>query len=97
MGEGLTVTMNNCPPQAAANEESSRAQQQVLALEQRCTERVQALEAQLAALESARAADRTATEREVVREEVRPASGAPGHTVLGHQGVDRKTTSPPLN
>ncbi|XP_039094949.1 golgin subfamily A member 1 isoform X2 [Hyaena hyaena] len=39
---------------AAANEESSRAQQQVLALE-----------AQLAALESARAADRTATEREV--------------------------------
>ncbi|KAF0878777.1 golgin subfamily A member 1 isoform X4 [Crocuta crocuta] len=51
---------------AAANEESSsRAQQQVLALEQRCTERVQALEAQLAALESARAADRTATEREV--------------------------------
>uniref|UniRef100_A0A673TA39 Golgin subfamily A member 1 n=1 Tax=Suricata suricatta TaxID=37032 RepID=A0A673TA39_SURSU len=49
---------------AAANKESSWAQQQALALEQRCTERVRTLEAQLAALESTRAADRTATELE---------------------------------
>ncbi|XP_029775469.1 golgin subfamily A member 1 [Suricata suricatta] len=50
---------------AAANKESSWAQQQALALEQRCTERVRTLEAQLAALESTRAADRTAAAREV--------------------------------
>ncbi|XP_040487809.1 golgin subfamily A member 1 [Ursus maritimus] len=50
---------------AAANRESSRAQQQVLALEQQCSERVHTLEAELAALERARAADRTAAEQEV--------------------------------
>uniref|UniRef100_A0A7N5KGB0 Golgin subfamily A member 1 n=1 Tax=Ailuropoda melanoleuca TaxID=9646 RepID=A0A7N5KGB0_AILME len=50
---------------AAANRESSRAQQQVLALEQQCTERVHTLEAELAALERARAADRTALVQEV--------------------------------
>ncbi|XP_049484682.1 golgin subfamily A member 1 [Panthera uncia] len=50
---------------AAANKESSQAQQQVLALEWQCMERVHTLEAQLAALESARVADQTAAEREV--------------------------------
>uniref|UniRef100_A0A452RHS4 Golgin subfamily A member 1 n=1 Tax=Ursus americanus TaxID=9643 RepID=A0A452RHS4_URSAM len=50
---------------AATNRESSRAQQQVLALEQQCSERVHTLEAELAALERARAADRTAAEQEV--------------------------------
>lgn len=54
------------PPQATANQESSRAQRQVLALQQQCTEHVHALEAQLAALETARAADQTAAERQVV-------------------------------
>lgn len=49
---------------AAANKESSRAQQQVLALEQQCTERIHVLEAQLAALERARAAEQTAAQRE---------------------------------
>ncbi|XP_046519962.1 golgin subfamily A member 1 [Equus quagga] len=49
---------------AAANKESSRAQQQVLALEQQCTERIHVLEAQLAALERARAAEQTAAHRE---------------------------------
>uniref|UniRef100_A0A452RHL9 Golgin subfamily A member 1 n=1 Tax=Ursus americanus TaxID=9643 RepID=A0A452RHL9_URSAM len=52
---------------AATNRESSRAQQQVLALEQQCSERVHTLEAELAALERARAADRTAAEQEVVK------------------------------
>nr|XP_031533393.1 golgin subfamily A member 1 isoform X2 [Vicugna pacos] len=50
---------------ATADQERSRAQQQVLALEQQCTERVQALEAQLTALERARVAAQTAAEREV--------------------------------
>ncbi|VFV30946.1 golgin subfamily a member 1 [Lynx pardinus] len=50
---------------AAANKESSQAQQQVLALERQCMERVHTLETQLAALESARVADQTAAEREV--------------------------------
>ena len=50
---------------AATNKESSRAQQQALALEQQRTERILALEAQLAALERARAADQTASEQEV--------------------------------
>ncbi|XP_036267963.1 golgin subfamily A member 1 isoform X2 [Pipistrellus kuhlii] len=50
---------------ATANQESSRAQRQVLALQQQCTEHVHALEAQLAALETARAADQTAAERQV--------------------------------
>ncbi|KAK1334147.1 hypothetical protein QTO34_005147 [Cnephaeus nilssonii] len=50
---------------ATANQESSRAQRQVLALQQQCTEHVHALEAQLAALETARAADQTAAERQM--------------------------------
>lgn len=56
--------MNNCPLlplQATANQESSRAQQQ-------CREHVHALEAQLAALETARVADQVAAERQVVSE-----------------------------
>uniref|UniRef100_A0A8D0LLY9 Golgin subfamily A member 1 n=1 Tax=Sus scrofa TaxID=9823 RepID=A0A8D0LLY9_PIG len=55
----------NLETQAATNKESSRAQQQALALEQQRTERILALEAQLAALERARAADQTASEQEV--------------------------------
>uniref|UniRef100_A0A4X1UHB4 Golgin subfamily A member 1 n=1 Tax=Sus scrofa TaxID=9823 RepID=A0A4X1UHB4_PIG len=55
----------NLETQAATNKESSRAQQQALALEQQRTERILALEAQLAALERARAADQTAAEQEV--------------------------------
>ncbi|XP_047624332.1 golgin subfamily A member 1 [Phacochoerus africanus] len=50
---------------AATNKESSRARQQALALEQQRTERILALEAQLASLERARAADQTAAEQEV--------------------------------
>lgn len=74
--------MNNCPlvtPQAATNKESSRAQQQALALEQQRTERILALEAQLAALERARAADQTAAEQEVVSEERRGEAGREHH------------------
>lgn len=56
------------PPQAAADKESDRAQQQALALQQQCTVRVHTLEAQLAALERARAADQTAAAHEVVSE-----------------------------
>nr|XP_055127084.1 golgin subfamily A member 1 isoform X3 [Symphalangus syndactylus] len=48
---------------AAANQESSRVQQQALALEQQFLERTQALEAQIVALERARAADQTAAEQ----------------------------------
>ncbi|XP_005382532.1 PREDICTED: golgin subfamily A member 1 [Chinchilla lanigera] len=44
----------------AANQESSLAQQQVVALEQQCAERTCALEAQIFALQQARAADQTA-------------------------------------
>ncbi|KAM9082240.1 golgin subfamily A member 1 isoform 4-T6 [Megaptera novaeangliae] len=50
---------------ASANKESSCAQQQVLALEQQCTEQIHTLEAQLSALERARAADHAAAERKV--------------------------------
>ncbi|XP_060056138.1 golgin subfamily A member 1 isoform X2 [Erinaceus europaeus] len=50
---------------ATANKESSSAQQQILALEHQCTERTQALEAQLATLERTRAAEQTATEQEM--------------------------------
>ncbi|XP_004269279.1 golgin subfamily A member 1 isoform X1 [Orcinus orca] len=50
---------------ASANKESSCAQQQVLALEQRCTEQIHTLEAQLSALERARADDHAAAERKV--------------------------------
>lgn len=64
--------MTDCllgPLQAAAHEEGSHAQQQVLTLEKQCTERVCALEAQLAALEKARVASQTAAEHKVVSEE----------------------------
>ncbi|XP_055397097.1 golgin subfamily A member 1 isoform X2 [Bubalus kerabau] len=50
---------------AAANMESSRAQQQALALEQQQAERIHALEAQLAGLGRARVADLTAAEQEL--------------------------------
>ncbi|XP_067599434.1 golgin subfamily A member 1 isoform X1 [Pseudorca crassidens] len=50
---------------ASANKESSCAQQQVLALEQQCTEQIHTLEAQLSALERARADDHAAAERKV--------------------------------
>nr|XP_012018383.2 golgin subfamily A member 1 isoform X4 [Ovis aries] len=50
---------------AAANTESSRAQQRALALEQQRTEQIHALEAQLAGLGRARVADLTAAEREL--------------------------------
>ncbi|XP_003808095.1 golgin subfamily A member 1 isoform X1 [Pan paniscus] len=48
---------------AAANQESSHVQQQALALEQQFLERTQALEAQIVALERARAADQTTAEQ----------------------------------
>lgn len=48
---------------ASAHEERSHAQQQVLALEQQCRERTQALETQLAALEQARENERTAAQQ----------------------------------
>ncbi|XP_007450316.1 PREDICTED: golgin subfamily A member 1 [Lipotes vexillifer] len=50
---------------ASANKESSCAQQQVLTLEQQCTEQIHTLKAQLSALERARAADHAAAERKV--------------------------------
>ncbi|XP_070655331.1 golgin subfamily A member 1 isoform X3 [Bos indicus] len=50
---------------AAANTESSRAQQQALALEQQQAERIHALETQLAGLGRARVADLTAAEQEL--------------------------------
>ncbi|XP_049630094.1 golgin subfamily A member 1 [Suncus etruscus] len=48
---------------ASAHQERSHAQQQVLALEQQCRERTQALETQLAALEQARETERTAAQQ----------------------------------
>uniref|UniRef100_A0A4W2HXN1 Golgin subfamily A member 1 n=1 Tax=Bos indicus x Bos taurus TaxID=30522 RepID=A0A4W2HXN1_BOBOX len=50
---------------AAANTESSHAQQQALALEQQQAERIHALETQLAGLGRARVADLTAAEQEL--------------------------------
>ncbi|XP_048669017.1 golgin subfamily A member 1 isoform X3 [Marmota marmota marmota] len=47
---------------AAANRDSSLAQQQALTLEQQCRERTHVLEAQMAALAQAQAADQTAAE-----------------------------------
>ncbi|XP_058437721.1 golgin subfamily A member 1 isoform X3 [Marmota monax] len=47
---------------AAANRDSSLAQQQALILEQQCRERTHVLEAQMAALAQAQAADQTAAE-----------------------------------
>lgn len=60
-------------------------------------ERVHTLEAQLAALESARVADQTAAEREVVREERSELCEHQVHTLLGRWVVDRKKTSLPFN
>lgn len=48
---------------ASAHQESSRAQQQILTLEQQYAQRTQALEAQLSALERAREAEHTAAEQ----------------------------------
>ncbi|XP_078183079.1 golgin subfamily A member 1 isoform X6 [Callithrix jacchus] len=48
---------------AAASQESSHVQQQALALEQQFAERTQALEAQIVALERARAAEQTTAEQ----------------------------------
>ncbi|XP_055994642.1 golgin subfamily A member 1 isoform X3 [Sorex fumeus] len=48
---------------ASAHQESSHAQQQFLTLERQCTERTQALEAQLSALKRAREAEHTAAEQ----------------------------------
>ncbi|XP_058158374.1 golgin subfamily A member 1 isoform X5 [Dasypus novemcinctus] len=50
---------------SSANRESSQAQQKALALEQQYTERIYALEAQIAALEKARQIDKTAVEHEM--------------------------------
>ncbi|KAK2506819.1 hypothetical protein MC885_021216, partial [Smutsia gigantea] len=50
---------------ATTHEEGSHVQQQVLTLEEQCTERVCVLEAQLAALEKARVASQMATEHKV--------------------------------
>ncbi|XP_008053766.1 golgin subfamily A member 1 [Carlito syrichta] len=47
---------------ATTTKEGSCAQQQILTLEQQCTERTHALEAQITALERARVADQTAAE-----------------------------------
>lgn len=95
------VSTNNCPllpPQASANKESSCAQQQVLALEQQCTEQIHALEAQLSALEKARAADHAAAERKVVSEERRGAGHGSTTFTCGSAAklFDGKKTSPPL-
>ena len=94
------VTRSSCPllpPQAAANTESSRAQQQALALEQQRTEQIHALEAQLAGLGRARVADLTAAERELVSQGRKGA----GSTLLTRSQAarpfDRKKTSLPLN
>ncbi|XP_057355005.1 golgin subfamily A member 1 isoform X2 [Manis pentadactyla] len=58
-------TIDMLETRAAAHEEESHAQQQVLTREKQCTERVCALEAQLAALEKARVASQTAAEHKV--------------------------------
>nr|XP_023401078.1 golgin subfamily A member 1 [Loxodonta africana] len=50
---------------SSANEESRCAQQQALTVQQQCTEHIHALEAQIAALERAQAANKTATEHEM--------------------------------
>lgn len=85
--EAPVVTLNNCGPvplQAAADKESSRAQQQAFALQQQCAEHIRVLEAQLAALEQARAADQAAAEHKAVSEEGGgPGWSAPGSCVAG--------------
>lgn len=52
--------------QITTNQENSLSQQQVLAVEQRCRERIHALEAQIEALEQTRAADQLASEQGMV-------------------------------
>lgn len=61
-------------------------------------ERVRTLEAQLAALERARAAEQTAAEQAVVSgEEGEARLGAPASCVLGSQGIDGRRPAPPSN
>ncbi|XP_023586496.1 golgin subfamily A member 1 isoform X2 [Trichechus manatus latirostris] len=50
---------------SSANEESRCAQQQAITVQQQCKERVHAVEAQIAALEKAQAADKTATKHKM--------------------------------
>lgn len=52
--------------QITTNQENNLSQQQVLALEQHCRERIHALEAQIEALEQTRAADQIASEQGMV-------------------------------
>lgn len=52
--------------QITTNQENSLSQQQVLALEQHCRERIHALEAQIEALEQTRVADQLASEQGMV-------------------------------
>lgn len=52
--------------QITTNQENSLSQQQVLALEQHCRERIHALEAQIEALEQTRVADQIASEQGMV-------------------------------
>uniref|UniRef100_A0A673T5Y6 Golgin subfamily A member 1 n=1 Tax=Suricata suricatta TaxID=37032 RepID=A0A673T5Y6_SURSU len=80
---------------AAANKESSWAQQQALALEQRCTERVRTLEAQLAALESTRAADRT-TELEQENAALKESKNECERSLQHHQ-LELKKLKPPYS
>lgn len=68
-------------PQVAANQESSLAQQQVLALEQQYAEQRCALEAQIVALEQARAADQTAAKQAMVCGKGREAEQALGRVL----------------
>ena len=79
------------------NTESSRAQQQALALEQQQAERIHALETQLAGLGRARVADLTAAEQELVSE----GRTGDGSTLLTRSQAarpfDRRKTSLPLN
>ena len=77
--------------------ESSRAQQQALALEQQQAERIHALEAQLAGLGRARVADLTAAEQEMVSEGRTGAGSAPLTRSQAARPFDRKKTSLPLN
>lgn len=72
-------------------------QQQALALEQQFLERTQALEAQIVALERARAADQTTAEQGMVSEELR--EGGPRSTRVPHSEVSHMldSTAPPLH
>ncbi|XP_064147510.1 golgin subfamily A member 1 isoform X5 [Loxodonta africana] len=59
------TTIGILETRSSANEESRCAQQQALTVQQQCTEHIHALEAQIAALERAQAANKTATEHEM--------------------------------